>query len=156
MKPEKRSKKPARTEAQTRRPRHKTAMSFFASMLQSMRALRITQLQAAASPARCSLQARCLTLNQSMRRKPSAVRLERKQPPRSPALEGNPQKKGVCARVYLQAPKKPNSAQRRVAKVKLSNGRTITAYIPGEGHNLQEHSVVLVRGGRAKDLPGVR
>ncbi len=75
---------------------------------------------------------------------------------KSPALEGNPQRRGVCIRVYTTTPKKPNSALRKVAKVRLSNGREVIAYIPGEGHNLQEHSVVLVRGGRVKDLPGVK
>jgi small subunit ribosomal protein S12 len=74
----------------------------------------------------------------------------------SPALKGNPQKRGVCTRVYTSTPKKPNSALRKVARVRLTNGIEITAYIPGEGHNLQEHSIVLVRGGRVKDLPGVR
>ena len=74
----------------------------------------------------------------------------------SPALKGNPQKRGVCTRVYTVTPKKPNSALRKVARVRLSSGAEITAYIPGEGHNLQEHSIVLVRGGRVKDLPGVR
>lgn len=74
----------------------------------------------------------------------------------SPALEGCPQKRGVCTRVYTQTPKKPNSALRKVAKVRLTNGQEVIAYIPGEGHNLQEHSIVLVRGGRVKDLPGVR
>ena len=68
----------------------------------------------------------------------------------------NPQKRGVCTRVYTTTPKKPNSAQRKVARVKLANGREVTAYIPGEGHNLQEHSVVMIRGGRVKDLPGVK
>ncbi|WP_027339552.1 30S ribosomal protein S12 [Halonatronum saccharophilum] len=72
------------------------------------------------------------------------------------ALEGSPQKRGVCTRVYTATPKKPNSALRKVARVRLTNGKEITAYIPGIGHNLQEHSVVLVRGGRVKDLPGVR
>jgi small subunit ribosomal protein S12 len=72
------------------------------------------------------------------------------------ALEGCPQKRGVCTRVYTTTPKKPNSALRKVARVRLSNGYEITCYIPGEGHNLQEHSIVLVRGGRVKDLPGVR
>jgi small subunit ribosomal protein S12 len=71
-------------------------------------------------------------------------------------LRGNPQKRGVCTRVYTTTPKKPNSALRKVARVRLTNGREVNAYIPGEGHNLQEHSVVLVRGGRRKDLPGVR
>ena len=73
-----------------------------------------------------------------------------------PALENCPQKRGVCTRVYTTTPKKPNSALRKVARVRLSNGFEVTAYIPGEGHNLQEHSVVLIRGGRVKDLPGVR
>ncbi len=74
----------------------------------------------------------------------------------SPALKGSPQKRGVCLRVYTTTPKKPNSALRKVARVKLTNGMEVTSYIPGEGHNLQEHSVVLIRGGRVKDLPGVR
>ncbi len=73
-----------------------------------------------------------------------------------PALLGCPQRKGVCTRVYTQTPKKPNSALRKIARVRLTNGIEVTAYIPGEGHNLQEHSIVLVRGGRVKDLPGVR
>ena len=73
-----------------------------------------------------------------------------------PALEKSPQRRGVCTRVYTTTPKKPNSALRKVARVRLSNGFEVTAYIPGEGHNLQEHSVVLLRGGRVKDLPGVR
>lgn len=73
-----------------------------------------------------------------------------------PAMEACPQKRGVCTRVYTTTPKKPNSALRKVARVRLSNGFEVTSYIPGEGHNLQEHSVVLVRGGRVKDLPGVR
>jgi small subunit ribosomal protein S12 len=74
----------------------------------------------------------------------------------SPALEGCPQKRGVCIRVYTQTPKKPNSALRKVARVRLTNGMEVTTYIPGVGHNLQEHSIVLIRGGRVKDLPGVR
>ncbi len=74
----------------------------------------------------------------------------------SPALQGSPQRRGVCTRVYTQTPKKPNSALRKVARVKLTNGIEVTSYIPGEGHNLQEHSIVLIRGGRVKDLPGVR
>jgi small subunit ribosomal protein S12 len=77
-------------------------------------------------------------------------------PPKTPALKGSPQRRGVCTRVYTQTPKKPNSALRKIARVKLSTGVEVTAYIPGEGHNLQEHSIVLVRGGRVKDLPGVR
>jgi small subunit ribosomal protein S12 len=73
-----------------------------------------------------------------------------------PALEASPQKRGVCTRVYTTTPKKPNSALRKVARVRLTNGFEVTSYIPGEGHNLQEHSVVMIRGGRVKDLPGVR
>ena len=73
-----------------------------------------------------------------------------------PALDRSPQKRGVCTKVYTTTPKKPNSALRKVARVRLSNGQEVTCYIPGEGHNLQEHSVVLIRGGRVKDLPGVR
>jgi small subunit ribosomal protein S12 len=92
------------------------------------------------------------TINQLVRkgRKPSAVKTS------TPALRGAPQKRGVCTRVYTTTPKKPNSALRKVARVRLTNGMEVTSYIPGEGHNLQEHSVVLVRGGRVKDLPGVR
>ena len=75
---------------------------------------------------------------------------------KAPALERCPQKKGVCVRVYTTTPKKPNSALRKVARVRLTNGIEVTTYIPGEGHNLQEHSIVLIRGGRVKDLPGVR
>jgi small subunit ribosomal protein S12 len=87
------------------------------------------------------------------------VRLGRKWPrykTSSPALESCPQKRGVCIRVYTQTPKKPNSALRKVARVRLTNGMEVTTYIPGVGHNLQEHSIVLIRGGRVKDLPGVR
>uniref|UniRef100_A0A7C4XFZ2 Small ribosomal subunit protein uS12 n=1 Tax=candidate division WOR-3 bacterium TaxID=2052148 RepID=A0A7C4XFZ2_UNCW3 len=87
------------------------------------------------------------------------VRLGRKKikkKSRAPALTGNPQRRGVCTRVYTTTPKKPNSALRKVCKVRMTNGYEVTAYIPGEGHNLQEHSIVLVRGGRVKDLPGVR
>ena len=75
---------------------------------------------------------------------------------KTPALKGSPQRRGVCTRVYTNTPKKPNSALRKVARVRLTSGVEITAYIPGEGHNLQEHSVVLIRGGRVRDLPGVR
>lgn len=75
---------------------------------------------------------------------------------KAPALDSCPQRRGVCVRVYTTTPKKPNSAMRKVARVRLTNGKEINAYIPGEGHNLQEHSIVLVRGGRVKDLPGVR
>ena len=87
------------------------------------------------------------------------VRKGRKTPKsktKTPALRGAPQKRGVCTRVYTTTPKKPNSALRKVAKVRLTNGYEVVSYIPGEGHNLQEHSVVLIRGGRVKDLPGVR
>jgi small subunit ribosomal protein S12 len=75
---------------------------------------------------------------------------------KAPALGASPQKRGVCTRVYTTTPKKPNSAMRKVARVRLTNGKEVNAYIPGEGHNLQEHSIVLIRGGRVKDLPGVR
>ncbi|MGC8594109.1 MAG: 30S ribosomal protein S12 [Candidatus Kryptoniota bacterium] len=92
------------------------------------------------------------TINQLIRL--GRARLETKG--KSPALQGNPQKRGVCTRVYTTTPKKPNSALRKVARVRLTNGIEVTAYIPGEGHNLQEHSIVLIRGGRVKDLPGVR
>jgi small subunit ribosomal protein S12 len=87
------------------------------------------------------------------------VRLGRQAPrykTSSPALQGSPQKRGVCIRVYTQTPKKPNSALRKVARVRLTNSMEVTTYIPGVGHNLQEHSIVLIRGGRVKDLPGVR
>lgn len=92
------------------------------------------------------------TLNQLVRKGRAVVESKTK----SPALRENPQKRGVCIRVYTTTPKKPNSALRKVARVRLTNGVEVTAYIPGIGHNLQEHSVVLVRGGRVKDLPGVR
>ena len=75
---------------------------------------------------------------------------------KTPALRGCPQKRGVCVRVYTKTPKKPNSAVRKICKIRLSNGRRVIAYIPGEGHNLQEHSVVLIRGGRVKDMPGIK
>ena len=92
------------------------------------------------------------TINQLVRKGREAVKKRNK----VPALEACPQKRGVCTRVYTTTPKKPNSALRKVARVKLTNGHEVSAYIPGEGHNLQEHSVVLLRGGRVKDLPGVR
>ena len=92
------------------------------------------------------------TINQLIR-KPRQAPVERN---KVPALEACPQKRGVCTRVYTTTPKKPNSALRKVAKVRLTNGHEVVSYIPGEGHNLQEHSVVLIRGGRVKDLPGVR
>lgn len=92
------------------------------------------------------------TINQLVRKGRKVVKYKSK----SPALESSPQKRGVCTRVYTTTPKKPNSALRKVARVRLTNGMEVTAYIPGEGHNLQEHSIVLIRGGRIKDLPGVR
>jgi small subunit ribosomal protein S12 len=92
------------------------------------------------------------TINQLIRRGRKPLRAKDK----APALKANPQKRGVCTRVYTTTPKKPNSALRKVARVRLTNGFEVTAYIPGEGHNLQEHSIVLIRGGRVKDLPGVR
>ena len=92
------------------------------------------------------------TINQLIRkgREPQKVKSK------TPAMESNPQKRGVCTRVYTTTPKKPNSALRKVAKIRLTNQREVISYIPGEGHNLQEHSVVLIRGGRVRDLPGVR
>ncbi|MBI5586151.1 MAG: 30S ribosomal protein S12 [Deltaproteobacteria bacterium] len=92
------------------------------------------------------------TINQLIRQGREAV----KRKVTTPALKGSPQKRGVCIRVYTSTPKKPNSALRKVARVRLTNGMEVTTYIPGVGHNLQEHSVVLIRGGRVKDLPGVR
>ncbi len=92
------------------------------------------------------------TVNQLVRK----ARVPRKVKTNVPALENSPQKRGVCTRVYTTTPKKPNSAMRKVARVRLTNGFEVTSYIGGEGHNLQEHSVVLIRGGRVKDLPGVR
>ena len=92
------------------------------------------------------------TVNQLVRKGRKAPVAKNK----TPALAGSPQKRGVCVRVYTQTPKKPNSALRKVARVRLTNGVEVTTYIPGVGHNLQEHSIVLIRGGRVKDLPGVR
>ena len=92
------------------------------------------------------------TVNQLVR----IGRAKAQQKTKSPALRGSPQKRGVCVRVYTTTPKKPNSALRKVARVRLTNSMEVTTYIPGVGHNLQEHSIVLVRGGRVKDLPGVR
>jgi small subunit ribosomal protein S12 len=92
------------------------------------------------------------TINQLIRKGRISVKAKTK----SPALKSCPQKRGVCLRVYTTTPKKPNSALRKVARVRLTNGMEVTTYIPGVGHNLQEHSIVLVRGGRVKDLPGVR
>ena len=92
------------------------------------------------------------TINQLIR----SGRVTRATRSKTPAMAACPQKRGVCTRVYTQTPKKPNSALRKVARVRLTNGIEVTAYIPGEGHNLQEHSIVLIRGGRVKDLPGVR
>lgn len=92
------------------------------------------------------------TINQLIRQGRKRVLKKNK----APALGNSPQKRGVCTRVYTTTPKKPNSALRKVARVRLTNGIEVTAYIPGEGHNLQEHSIVMIRGGRVKDLPGVR
>ena len=92
------------------------------------------------------------TINQLIRKGRKVVHKKNK----APALDNCPQKRGVCTRVYTTTPKKPNSALRKVARVRLTNGIEVTSYIPGEGHNLQEHSIVLIRGGRVKDLPGVR
>ncbi|MCS5625492.1 MAG: 30S ribosomal protein S12 [Candidatus Marinimicrobia bacterium] len=92
------------------------------------------------------------TINQLVRQGRKRV----KKKTSTPALKGSPQKRGVCTRVYTTTPKKPNSALRKVARVRLTNGAEVAAYIPGEGHNLQEHSIVLIEGGRVKDLPGVR
>jgi small subunit ribosomal protein S12 len=92
------------------------------------------------------------TINQLVRKR----RKKQVRKSNTPALDSCPQRRGVCTRVYTSTPKKPNSALRKVARVRLSNGQEVTTYIPGEGHNLQEHSVVLLRGGRVKDLPGVR
>jgi small subunit ribosomal protein S12 len=92
------------------------------------------------------------TFNQLVRSGRTKIRYKTK----SPALQGSPQRRGVCTRVYTSTPKKPNSALRKVARVRLTNGIEVTTYIPGIGHNLQEHSIVLIRGGRVKDLPGVR
>ena len=92
------------------------------------------------------------TINQLVRK----GRVPQKAKSKVPAMEQNPQKRGVCTRVYTTTPKKPNSALRKVAKVRLTNQREVISYIPGEGHNLQEHAIVLVRGGRVRDLPGVR
>jgi small subunit ribosomal protein S12 len=92
------------------------------------------------------------TINQLIRKGRKVVIKKNK----APALDSCPQRRGVCTRVYTTTPKKPNSALRKVARVRLTNGIEVTAYIPGEGHNLQEHSIVLIRGGRVKDLPGVR
>ena len=92
------------------------------------------------------------TISQLVRKGRKVIEKKKK----APALEACPQKRGVCTRVYTTTPKKPNSALRKVARIRLSNGQEVTAYIPGEGHNLQEHSIVMIRGGRVKDLPGVR
>ena len=92
------------------------------------------------------------TISQLIRKPRTSMRVKSK----SPALQNSPQKRGVCTRVYTTTPKKPNSALRKVAKIRLTNGREVISYIPGEGHNLQEHSVALIRGGRVRDLPGVR
>jgi small subunit ribosomal protein S12 len=121
----------------------------------------LKQGKSAASTRRCAFVGVC-ALAKEQQRVPTfnqLVRDGRKRPrykTASPALQGCPQKRGVCTRVYTQTPKKPNSALRKVARVRLTNGIEVTTYIPGVGHNLQEHSIVLIRGGRVKDLPGVR
>jgi small subunit ribosomal protein S12 len=92
------------------------------------------------------------TINQLVRKGREAIPKKSK----TPAMQGCPQKRGVCIRVYTTTPKKPNSALRKVARVRLTNGQEVTSYIPGVGHNLQEHSIVMIRGGRVKDLPGIR
>jgi len=102
--------------------------------------------------ASCQSRRKMPTVNQLIRKGRTRVLSKTK----SPALQGSPQKRGVCTRVYTTTPKKPNSALRKVARVRLTNGMEVTAYIPGVGHNLQEHSIVFIRGGRVKDLPGVR
>lgn len=119
------------------------------SILSTLRAHSNARLQ---TPSPLFLQTRSMTLNQATRRKPKSKISQSV----SVALEGCYQKKGVCTQLFTMKPKKPNSANRKVARVKLSNGKSLIAFVPGEGHNLQEHNVVLVRGGRAQDLPGVR
>lgn len=94
-----------------------------------------------------------LTLNQLLKKNSRSKKFKKN---KAPALRGNPQRKGVCVKVFIRSPKKPNSANRKVVKIKLSQKERVEAYIPGEGHNLQEYSVVLMRGGRVKDLPGVK
>lgn len=94
-----------------------------------------------------------LTLNQLLKKNSRSKKFKKN---KAPALKGNPQRKGVCVKVFIRSPKKPNSANRKVVKIKLSQKERVEAYIPGEGHNLQEYSVVLMRGGRVKDLPGVK
>jgi small subunit ribosomal protein S12 len=114
--------------------------------------VRAARLLGAEIRTECGGRSKMPTINQ-------LIRKPRKRPVshnKVPAMEGCPQKRGVCTRVYTTTPKKPNSALRKVARVRLTNGFEVTSYIPGEGHNLQEHSVVMIRGGRVKDLPGVR
>lgn len=131
-------------------PSSSSSCSSSSSLLSSFQSLSLSSTssrQFSTSPA--SL----VTLQQALR----GARVPHRPPVnRAPALEGKPFVKGVCNKIFTTKPKKPNSATRKVARVKLSNGRLVTAYIPGEGHNLQEHSVVLMRGGRVQDLPGVR
>lgn len=120
----------------------------------ALRALRASSAPAYASSRAFSASAPAArTLNQSVRAKPIK---KKNKAPKSPLLEASPQRKGVITQVFIAKPKKPNSGKRKVARVKLTTGKTTQAYIMGEGHNLQEHSVVLIRGGRAQDLPGVR
>ncbi len=125
----------------------------WAAQMQSLVGFRVFQF---ARPGLCRLGfgrvEQMPTINQLIRKPRQPLRVRNK----VPALEACPQKRGVCTRVYTTTPKKPNSALRKVARVRLTNGFEVTSYIPGEGHNLQEHSVVMIRGGRVKDLPGVR
>jgi small subunit ribosomal protein S12 len=117
-----------------------------------LRAFSVEQSNPRGLPANIKVKGFMPTINQLIRK----GREPQKAKSKVPAMEQNPQKRGVCTRVYTTTPKKPNSALRKVAKVRLTNQREVISYIPGEGHNLQEHSVVLIRGGRVRDLPGVR
>jgi len=135
------------------------AVSFFVARIKYIDIVSIYLLISRFAPARSNLDIFCLentttmpTINQLIR----SGRESKKDKSTAPALKCCPQKRGVCTRVYTTTPKKPNSALRKVARVRLTNGLEVTSYIPGVGHNLQEHSVVLIRGGRVKDLPGVR
>lgn len=141
---------------------HHSSRSFLAAARHASFNARFHQSTQPASPTASLLRAfhssskANVTLNQAMRRPKLSPKKERRSRSKSPYLEGCYQRKGVCVEIKTMKPKKPNSAQRKVARVKLTTGKSVLCYIPGEGHNLQEHSVVLVRGGRAQDLPGVR
>jgi small subunit ribosomal protein S12 len=130
----------------------KTALACAGSIVAGGRPIEVRQGRAHARPGQKDERKRVPTIQQLVRQ----GRQSKKEKSKSPALRGSPQRRGVCTRVYTTTPKKPNSALRKVARVRLTSGIEITAYIPGIGHNLQEHSIVLVRGGRVKDLPGVR